>query len=80
MIPSRLWVSDINPETLANLSANLGINVSHNNLEVIPAVDVVVLAVKPQVLAQVAKEICPCLAPKPIGRVDCCRHYPSQPK
>ncbi len=61
--PKQIWVSDINPETLATLSANLGINVSHNNLEVIPAVDVVVLAVKPQVLAQVAKEICPCLHP-----------------
>jgi pyrroline-5-carboxylate reductase len=61
--PRRLWVSDINPETLANLSANLGINVSHDNLEVIPAVDVVVLAVKPQILAKVAEEICPCLHP-----------------
>jgi len=57
--PQQLWVSDINPETLDNLSANLNINVTQNNQEVIDAVDVVVLAVKPQILAQVAKEIAP---------------------
>lgn len=57
--PRQLWVSDINPETLANLSANLNINVTQSNQEVISAVDVLVLAVKPQILAQVAKEIAP---------------------
>lgn len=61
--PQQLWASDINPETLSNLSANLGINVSNDNKAVIQVVDVVVLAVKPQVLAQIAKEICPCLHP-----------------
>jgi pyrroline-5-carboxylate reductase len=57
--PRQLWVSDINPETLASLSANLGINVTQRNQEVINAVDVVVLAVKPQILTEVAKEIAP---------------------
>jgi pyrroline-5-carboxylate reductase len=61
--PKQLWVSDINPETLAVLSANLHVNVTQNNQDVINAVDVVVLAVKPQVLEQVAKEVCPCLHP-----------------
>ena len=61
--PRQLWVSDINPETLDALSANLNVNVTNSNLEVINAVDVVVLAVKPKILAQVAKEICPCLRP-----------------
>lgn len=55
--PKQLWVSDINPETLANLSANLGVNVTQGNLETINASEVVVLAVKPQIMAQVAKEI-----------------------
>ncbi|MEQ1484106.1 pyrroline-5-carboxylate reductase [Methyloglobulus sp.] len=59
--PKRLWVSDINPETLANLSASLDINVTQSNHEVIRSVDVVVLAVKPQILAQVAQEIAPLL-------------------
>jgi pyrroline-5-carboxylate reductase len=57
--PKQLWVSDINPETLDVLSANLNINVTQSNQEVINAVDVVVLAVKPQILAQIAKEIAP---------------------
>jgi pyrroline-5-carboxylate reductase len=61
--PKQLWVSDINPETLTNLSANLGVNVTQSNKKLIAAVDVVVLAVKPQILEQIAKEICPCLHP-----------------
>jgi pyrroline-5-carboxylate reductase len=57
--PKQLWVSDIDPGTLDVLSANLNINVTQSNQEVINAADVVVLAVKPQILAQVAKEIAP---------------------
>ena len=57
--PRQLWVSDINPETLDVLSANLHVNVTQSNHEVINAVDVVVLAVKPQILAQVARGIAP---------------------
>lgn len=57
--PKQLWVSDINPEPLGGLSASLNINVTQSNREVINAVDVVVLAVKPQILAQVAKELAP---------------------
>ena len=59
--PKQLWVSDINAEALANLSAKLGINVTQNNQEVIDSSEVVVLAVKPQIMAQVAKEIAPYL-------------------
>lgn len=57
--PKQLWVSDINPEPLGGLSASLNINVTQSNQEVINTVDVVVLAVKPQILAQVAKELAP---------------------
>lgn len=53
----QIWVSDINAETLASLSESLKVNVTHNNHDVVDAVDVVVLAVKPQILAQVAKDI-----------------------
>jgi pyrroline-5-carboxylate reductase len=62
--PKQLWVSDINPETLAVLSANLNVNVTQSNQEVIDSADIVVLAVKPQILAQVAKEIAPLLKPQ----------------
>ena len=53
--PQHLWVSDINPETLATLAKNLNVNTSASNEELINAVDVVVLAVKPQALSSVAK-------------------------
>ena len=53
--PQHLWVSDINPETLKALAENLNVNTSASNDELINAVDVIVLAVKPQVLSLVAK-------------------------
>jgi pyrroline-5-carboxylate reductase len=53
--PRQLWVSDINQEALQSLSANLDVNVSTSNDDVINNSDVVVLAVKPQVLEDVAK-------------------------
>ncbi|MDP1666343.1 MAG: pyrroline-5-carboxylate reductase [Methylobacter sp.] len=55
--PEQIWVSDINPDTLTNLKKQLNINTSANNDDVINAVDVVVLAVKPQTLAAVAQSI-----------------------
>jgi pyrroline-5-carboxylate reductase len=48
-------VSDINPETLKVLADNLKVNTSTNNDDIINAVDVIVLAVKPQILSSVAK-------------------------
>lgn len=55
--PARLWVSDINNEALAGLADNLKVNVTADNNEVVNSADVLVLAVKPQILAQVACEI-----------------------
>ena len=51
----QLWASDINADTLSNLAATLNVNTSMNNDDVLNEADVVVLAVKPQVLAEVAK-------------------------
>ncbi len=53
----HIWVSDVNSDTLKALSENLNVNTSVNNDEIINAVDVVVLAVKPQVLSSVAKSV-----------------------
>ncbi|MEI6145824.1 MAG: pyrroline-5-carboxylate reductase [Methylococcales bacterium] len=53
--PEHLWVSDINSETLKALAENLNVNTSVNNDQVINEVDVVVFAVKPQTLSDVAK-------------------------
>ena len=54
---NQLWVSDSNQETLNTLAANLKVNVSASNDDVVNEVDVVVLAVKPQVLRKVAEQI-----------------------
>jgi len=59
-----LWVSDINADVVSALSENLGINSTVNNDELVNAVDVVVLAVKPQNLADVAKQIAPLIQQK----------------
>lgn len=55
--PNQLWVSDANQETLQSLAATLKVNISHNNVDLVNEVDVVVLAVKPQVLRGVAEQI-----------------------
>ena len=54
--PNQLWVSDANPETLQSLQARLHINTSTNNT-LVNEVDVIVLAVKPQVLRGVSEQI-----------------------
>lgn len=53
--PQQLWVSDINQDALKSLAENLNVNVSASNDDVINEADVIVLAVKPQVLSDVAK-------------------------
>jgi len=55
--PGQIWVSDIDPGTLSALSATLQVNTTLNNQHLIDAVDVVVLAVKPQQLKTVAEGI-----------------------
>ncbi|MDP2903409.1 MAG: pyrroline-5-carboxylate reductase [Methylovulum sp.] len=55
--PGQLWVSDINPDALAALAANLNVHTTPDNNAVINEVDVVVLSVKPQALKDVVKSI-----------------------
>lgn len=55
--PEQIWVSDISQDTLTNLKKQLNVNTSASNDDVINAVDVVVLAVKPQVMGTVAQSI-----------------------
>lgn len=53
----RIWVSDLDTKRLATLQQSWGLHASNNSIEVIKHVDVLVLAVKPQVLHAVACEI-----------------------
>lgn len=62
--PEQIWVSDVNPETLTALAERLHVNTSANNDDVINAVDVVVFAVKPQILATVAQQAAPLIQQK----------------
>ncbi len=55
--PETIWVSDTNQEQLNHLRQKLNVNVSTNNNEVATAADIVVMAVKPQVMKAVAKEV-----------------------
>ena len=62
--PQQLWVSDINAESLNVLADTLHVNTSIHNEEVINAVDVVVLAVKPQIMSAVAIAVAPLIQQK----------------
>ncbi|MCF6204230.1 MAG: pyrroline-5-carboxylate reductase [Methylococcaceae bacterium] len=55
--PSQLWASDINQDTLHTLAENLKINICTDNNNLVNQVDVLVLAVKPQILRLVAESI-----------------------
>ena len=54
---NQLWVTDPDGDHLRQFSERYGIHTSSDNLALVSACEVVVLAVKPQVLATVAAEI-----------------------
>jgi len=55
--PQQIWVSDTSATTLQSHRDHLKVNTSSDNCQVVKEVDVVVLAVKPQILRDVALEI-----------------------
>lgn len=57
--PQQIWVSDAVQATLQSHRDRLNVNVSADNLKVVREADVVVLAVKPQILREVALQIAP---------------------
>ncbi len=58
--PEKIIMTDIRPEHLADLSEEYGVTTSVNN-GVVENAEIVVLAVKPQILTEVVKEIAPIL-------------------
>ena len=62
--PQQIWVSDTQAATLQSHRDHLNVNVSSDNNKIIQEVDVVVLAVKPQVLRQVVMQIAPAVQQK----------------
>jgi pyrroline-5-carboxylate reductase len=55
--PDRLWVSDVRPERLAELTKVYGVQTSPDNLSVAGHADIVLVAVKPQVLLPVLQAL-----------------------
>jgi pyrroline-5-carboxylate reductase len=53
----NIWVSDVNPDALKTLADNLKVNVSSSNEVIVNESDVIVLAVKPQIMGEVAQPI-----------------------
>ncbi len=52
-----IWIADVNPGALQALADTLQVNTASSNEALVEAVDVVVLAVKPQVLRNVAEQV-----------------------
>lgn len=57
--PSEIRVSEPDPERIKRLKERYSISVADNNRDVIPLSDIIILAVKPQVLTGVLPEITP---------------------
>jgi pyrroline-5-carboxylate reductase len=53
----NIWVSDVNPDALKTLADSLRVNVSSSNEVIVNEADVIVLAVKPQIMGEVAQPI-----------------------
>src|SRR5699024_3255604 len=65
---SQIWLNDIDEQRLNTLAQEYNVNTSPNYKEIVPHCDVLVLAVKPQVMEQVCATIAP-LLPQPAPMV-----------
>jgi pyrroline-5-carboxylate reductase len=60
VVPAEMvWASDARPERLRELEAQYGIRVAAGNAELVRRADVVILAVKPQIMTVVLEDIAP---------------------
>ena len=66
LLPSQITVSDVNEDRLKLLSEKYGVKTTLQNLDVVSNSDVIFLAVKPQVLSAVLKEISEAVSPAQI--------------
>lgn len=53
----NIWVSDPNNDKTSQMAANYTVNICKDNMDLVKTVDVVILAVKPQQLAMVCRQI-----------------------
>jgi pyrroline-5-carboxylate reductase len=59
--PGGLWASDVRADHLRQLEKAYGLHTTTSNAELVGAADVVVLAVKPQTMSAVLREIAPAI-------------------
>ena len=57
LLPSNIYVGELNPSRQKYLQNEYKINISSNNISVINNTNIVILAIKPQVFSKVANEI-----------------------
>jgi len=62
--PHAIFATDVRPERLRAVEKLYGIQALEGNAELVRRADVVILAVKPQVIADLLKEVAPALTPK----------------
>lgn len=54
VLPENVWISDLDKDRLENMSEEFGVNAARSNEEAASNADVIILAVKPQQLAEVS--------------------------
>jgi pyrroline-5-carboxylate reductase len=59
--PEAIWASDVRLERLQELDSQYGIQVASSNEELVRQVDVVIMAVKPQIMTAVLGDIAPAM-------------------
>lgn len=64
VLPESLFATDVRLDRLRQLDKLYGIGVLPDNPELVKQVDVVILAVKPQIIAPVLREVAPAVTPK----------------
>ncbi len=64
VLPESLFATDVRLDRLRQLDKLYGIGVLPANPELVKQVDVVILAVKPQIIAPVLREVAPAVTPK----------------
>ena len=69
LVPAdAIFATDVRPERLKELDRQYGIQVSSDNADLVRRADIVILAVKPQIMDAVATEIAPVSPPTRSGR------------
>ena len=53
----NIWISDPSNEKMTTIASQFAVNITNSNIELAQSVDIIILAVKPQQLAQVCAEI-----------------------